>query len=164
MSAPGIKCGELYVQGNVRIALGGDLILEGADRAEHFDILDSVSITPGTVLVIGTGGALEESSLAYDRKVAGVVSGAGKFKPGIVLDKRNHPENRQPIALAGKVYCKADADFGPIEVGDLLTTSPTAGHAMKAQDPSRAFGALLGKALGALPDGRGLIPVLVALQ
>lgn len=156
--------GELYVQGNVRIAQGGDVILEGADCAEHFDIADTAEITPGTVLVIGKEGALEESNQAYDRKVAGVVSGAGRFKPGIVLDKREHAENRQPIALAGKVYCKVDAEFGAIEVGDLLTTSPTAGHAMKAQDPARAFGALLGKALGALPDGRGLIPVLVALQ
>jgi hypothetical protein len=156
--------GELYVQGNVRIAQGGDVILEGADCAEHFDIVDSPDITPGSVLVIGKDGALEESSVAYDRKVAGVVSGAGRFKPGIVLDKREHDGNRRPIALAGKVFCKVDANFGPIEVGDLLTTSPTSGHAMKAADPRHAFGALLGKALGALPDGRGLIPVLVALQ
>jgi hypothetical protein len=35
---------------------------------------------------------------------------------------------------------------------------------MKAQDQGRAFGALLGKALRAIPNGQGLIPVLVALQ
>jgi hypothetical protein len=52
----------------------------------------------------------------------------------------------------------------PIEVGDLLTTSPTPGHAMKATDPVRAFGAVIGKALRALGDGQGLIPILVALQ
>src|SRR5208282_6491995 len=34
-----------------------------------------------------------------------------------------------------KVCCKVDADYASIEVGDLLTTSSTAGHAMKAEDP-----------------------------
>jgi hypothetical protein len=35
---------------------------------------------------------------------------------------------------------------------------------MKATDPGRAFGAVLGKALGSLKEGQGLLPVLVALQ
>jgi hypothetical protein len=52
----------------------------------------------------------------------------------------------------------------PIEVGDLLTTSSCSGHAMKASDPFRAFGAVIGKALRPLASGRGKIPVLVALQ
>jgi len=156
--------GELYCQTGVRLPAGADLFLEGADCAEHFDIASAHEVAPGTVLVIGKDGALEESSQPYDRRVAGVVSGAGKFRPGIILDKQELDSKRQPIALIGKVYCKVDADIAPIEIGDLLTTSPTPGHAMKAQDASKAFGALLGKALRALPDGQGLIPVLVALQ
>ncbi len=52
----------------------------------------------------------------------------------------------------------------PIGVGDLLTTSSTPGHAMRAADPARAFGAVLGKSLGRLTGGQGLVPVLVALQ
>jgi len=36
--------------------------------------------------------------------------------------------------------------------------------AMKATDPMKAFGAVIGKALGRLSDGRGVIPVLEALQ
>ena len=64
----------------------------------------------------------------------------------------------------GKVYCKVDATSSPIEIGDLLTTSPTKGHAMKAEDPYKAFGAVIGKALGTIKDGLGMIPVLVALQ
>jgi hypothetical protein len=69
-----------------------------------------------------------------------------------------------PVALMGKVFCKVDAQYSPIEVGDLLTTSPTLGHAMKAGDPLKAFGAVLGKALQSLKEGTGMIPVLVALQ
>jgi hypothetical protein len=34
----------------------------------------------------------------------------------------------------GKVYCKVDADAGPIAVGDLLTSSNTVGHAMRVSD------------------------------
>ena len=69
-----------------------------------------------------------------------------------------------PLALVGKVYCKADASFAPIEIGDLLTTSPTPGYAMKAADPAKAFGAVIGKALSPLPKGANLIPILIALQ
>jgi hypothetical protein len=66
--------------------------------------------------------------------------------------------------MLGKVYCKVVADAAPIEMGDMLTTSSVPGHAMKAVDPFRAFGAVIGKALGPLSEGRGLIPILVVLQ
>lgn len=60
--------------------------------------------------------------------------------------------------------CKVDADISPITIGDLLTTSPTKGHAQKVLDPSQAVGAIIGKALGSLKKGKGRIPVLVMLQ
>jgi hypothetical protein len=119
---------------------------------------------PGTVMVLDEEGALEPSQRAYDKRVAGVISGAGDFKPGIVLDKQESRMNRMPVALLGKVYCKVDAQYAPIEVGDLLTSSPTLGHAMRAEDPLKAFGSVIGKALRSMTSGQGLIPVLVALQ
>ena len=61
-------------------------------------------------------------------------------------------------------HCKVDADIAPIKGGDLLTTSPTKGHAQKVQDAGKAIGAILGKALGPLKKGKGKIPVLVTLQ
>ena len=64
----------------------------------------------------------------------------------------------------GKVFCKVDASYGAVEAGDLLTTSDTPGYAMKAADAAKAFGAVVGKALRALPEGQGLIPILVSLQ
>jgi hypothetical protein len=121
-------------------------------------------LEPGTVVVIDQEGALRESRDAYDRKVAGVVSGAGEHKPGIVLDRRESGRSRTAVALVGKVYCKVDAGYAAIDVGDLLTASPTPGHAMKAVDPLRAFGAVIGKALRPLESGTALILVLVALQ
>jgi hypothetical protein len=143
---------------------GGDIRLPGADYAEQFDLAGAQQLEPGTVVVIDENGALRESSAAYDRKVAGVVSGAGEYRPGIVLGGASDREDRALVAVVGKVYCKVDARHGPIELGDLLTTSPTPGHAMRAGDPTRAFGAVIGKALRPMSDGCGLLPMLVALQ
>jgi hypothetical protein len=150
--------------GSGDVVLRGDLILSGADCAEHFTIANAEQIDAGTVVVINQGGTLRQSRKAYDRKVAGVVSGAGDYRPGIVLDKQQSSENRLPISLMGKVYCKVDAQYSSIELGDMLTTSPTPGHAMKAADPEKAFGAVIGKALGPLKEGQGLIPILITLQ
>jgi hypothetical protein len=99
------------------------------------------------VVVIGQNGALRQSHDAYDTKVAGVVAGAGTYRPGIVLDRQDVSTRRLSISLVGKVFCKVDSRYAPIAVGDLLTSSPTPGHAMKAADPNRAFGAIIGKAL-----------------
>jgi hypothetical protein len=154
--------GDVEVTGKLTVDV--DIILSNADCAEDFDIADAHIIEPGAVMVLGDDGVLHQSQQAYDKRVAGVVSGAGGYKPGIVLDKQESQPNRKPIALLGKVYCKVDATHEPIEVGDLLTTSPTPGHAMKASDPFKAFGAVIGKALRPLKTGEGLIPILIALQ
>lgn len=153
---------KLHVNGD--IIATGDIVLKNADCAEEFAVKDLEMIEPGTVMVLGEEGSLCQSTEAYDKKVAGVVSGAGDLKPGLILDKQSESTNRMPIALMGKVYCKVDAQYAPIEVGDLLTTSPTPGHAMKATDPLKAFGTIIGKALRPLAAGKGLIPILVALQ
>jgi hypothetical protein len=146
------------------IEVTGDIRLLNADCAEDFTIgLDS-AVDPGTVMVVGSDGELFPCQQAYDKRVAGVISGAGDFKPALVLDKQQSDRTRQPIALVGKVFCKVDTQYGAIAVGDLLTTSPTPGHAMKAADPTKAFGAVIGKALRPLKDGQGLIPILIALQ
>jgi hypothetical protein len=142
----------------------GDIILRNADCAEDFDIGVTGEVEPGTVMCVNEDGKLHPSSRPYDRSVAGVLSGAGDHRPAIVLDRRRQDGNRMPVAMVGKTYCRVDANFAPIRVGDLLTTSPTRGHAMKAIDPIQAFGSVIGKALGALDDGQGLVPMLVALQ
>jgi len=142
----------------------GDILLLNADCAEEFPVSDRDQIEPGNVMIIEGEDRLRRCERAYDRRVAGVVSGAGDCKPGIVLGKRETASDTVAIALIGKVYCKADARYAPIEIGDLLTTSTTPGHAMKASDTVRLPGAVIGKALMPLESGMGLIPILVALQ
>ena len=142
----------------------GDIVLRNADCAEEFDVAHVPGAEPGAVMVIGADDALELGREAYDKRVVGVVSGAGHLRPGIVLGRQPSCRHRLPIALTGKVFCKVDARYAPIAVGDLLTTSATPGHAMKAVDQNRAFGAVIGKALRAQAADTGLIPVLIALQ
>jgi hypothetical protein len=153
---------KLHVQGD--ILASGDIVLQNADCAEEFAVEDAELIEPGTVMVLGEDGRLCRSTRPYDTKVAGVISGAGDFKPGLVLDKQAGLSGRRTLSLMGKAYCRADAQYAAIEAGDLLTTSPTSGHAMKATDTARAFGAVIGKALRPLKEGSGLIPILISLQ
>lgn len=180
--------GNVVVQGD--IAVTGHLDFVGADFAEEFrlagspeaDGADEAGVDPdpaaryaepGTVMVIDSDQSLRPSSTPYDRRVAGVVTGAGDLRPGVVLGRDPldggplEDGSRQPrvaVALMGRTYCLVDASYGAVETGDLLTTSPTAGHAMRATEPTRAFGAVLGKALRPLAAGQGLVPILVTLQ
>ena len=71
-------------------------------------------------------------------------------------------QTHAPVALSGTVQCKVDAGLGAIQVGDLLTSSPTVGHAMRT-DEARP-GTILGKALQPLDTGTGMIKVLVMLR
>lgn len=150
-----------FFDGNVVIT--GDIVLNGADCAEDFDVVDVEFAEPGTIMVMAIDGRLEPCTRAYDKRVMGIISGAANYRPAIVLDKRPDPSGRRPLALIGKAFCKVDASYGAIEIGDLLTTSATPGHAMKVTRPSRAFGAVLGKAMAPLSEGRGLLPVFVTL-
>jgi len=98
--------------------------------------------------------------------VAGVISGAGGVKPGMVMGQKGTiAYGGHPIALTGRVYCFADATSAAIEPGDMLTTSATPGHAMKVLDHSKASGAVIGKAMSPLAKGeKGLVLVLISLQ
>lgn len=144
----------------------GDILLANADCAEDFNVKSSEfsDIQPGNVMVLDEEAHLSLCRQAYDNRVAGIISGAGDYRPGIVLDKQTSSDHRMPLALMGKVYCWVDADYDGINIGDMLTTSPTLGHAMKVNDREKAFGAVIGKALRSLNAGQGLIPILVALQ
>lgn len=169
----GHKTGDLgfagFFDGHVHVvrnlSVEGDITLpSAADVAEDFSVRDSSFAEPGTVMVLTDDEMVRPSDQPYDKRVAGVISGAGPYRPGIVLDGQSSRIGRCPIALVGKVYCWVDAQFGPVHVGDLLTTSSTAGHAMRASDAQAAFGAVIGKALRAVPSGRAVIPIFVALQ
>ena len=127
----------------------------GCDLAEPFPITVP-QIEKGSVVVIDSDhpGQLTLSTTAYDTRVAGIVSGANGVNPGIALHQDDVLDDGENVALSGRVYVLADASYGAIKPGDLLTTSDTPGHAMKVLDHSRAEGAILGKAMTGLNDGQ----------
>ncbi len=144
--------------------LTGVVSSKGADCAERFQVAVGSEADPGMVVVLDDDGKLRPCDKAYDRRVAGVVSGANGCMPGIVLNDQPGDTGAVPIALSGRVHCKVDADYGAISIGDPLTTSPTMACAMLARDRERAWGAMIGKALEPVTSGQALVPVLVSLQ
>jgi hypothetical protein len=129
---------------------------------------------------------------AYDTRVCGIVEAAyGEMaKPGPDPETGKKPRSGAPlvprifdrderakldhttvqpgqvgafVTLGAYAHCKVDADIAPIVAGDLLTTSPTKGHAQKVLDRGQATGAIIGKALAGLKKGKGKIPLLVTL-
>ncbi len=162
--------------GAVAIVLNADTgrmttpILEitgGADLSEQFDI-NTPKPEPGMIVSIDprNPGELVLCTEAYDQRVAGIISGAGGVKPGMLMGQRGSvADGRHPVALSGRVYGWMDADAGgAIQPGDLLTTSARPGHGMKVGHSTRAQGAIIGKAMTALDRGTGLVLVLVTLQ
>lgn len=143
-------------------------ITGGSDLSEQFDVKPvDIEVVPGMVVSIDpeNPGDLQVSTTAYDNKVAGIISGANGIKTGMMMGQDGtEADGKHPVALTGRVYCKADASQGSIQPGDLLTTSSVPGHAMKVTDHSKANGAILGKAMTSLGDGQGMVLVLVSLQ
>ncbi len=145
---------------------GAVTIRGGADIVEGFDASCGSQIEPGTLMVIDpqNPGKLMPSSMPYDGKVAGIVSGANGVKPGIKLGQDGVMDGDIPVAMTGRVYVKCSTENGEIQPGDLLTTAARSGHAMKATDRARAHGAVIGKAMSTLSDDTGMVLVLVNLQ
>lgn len=140
-------------------------ITGGCDLAEPFETVER-AVEAGMVVTIDPEheGKVRVAASAYDTTVVGVVSGAGGVNTGMTMSQEGVLDMGAPIALVGRVYVWCDAGFGVIKPGDLLTSSATAGHAMKAADRERASGAILGKALTTLSEGRGLVLMVVTLQ
>jgi len=148
----------------------GDAIVSGNIAAKYQDVAEWVptktALLPGTVVIIDPQATNQvlPAATPYDTRVAGVVS----TQPGILLGEAG--DDKVKITHSGRVPVKVDASFGPIAAGDLLVTSPTAGHAMRSTPvdlggvPIHRPGTLVGKALEPLDNGQGEILVLLTLQ
>jgi hypothetical protein len=176
-TAPGAK---LDVAGNVKLSAAGSSItfpdgtvqstawagtLCGGDYAESVNVTgERSSYEPGDVLVINgvSGTDVIKSSESYSTLVGGIFS----TKPGLIGRRQTgaRTDREIPMAMVGIVPTKVTAENGPIKRGDLLVTSSKPGYAMKGTDPAKMLGAVIGKALGPLDSGTGMVEVLVSLQ
>jgi hypothetical protein len=148
-----------YVRNDGEVYADGSFHSGGADFVEMLPAVEGLE--PGDVLVVGSDGQLLRSSSTYDVSVVGVYS----TQPGFIGGSDEEMENPGdvPLAVVGVVPVKASAENGPIAPGDLLTTSSTPGHAMKA-GANPTVGTVIGKALQSLETGTGVIRMLVTLQ
>ena len=158
------QSGIIYPDGNKQTTAWTG-VLCGGDYAEAVDAKGSrKSYEPGDVLVIGDGsdGEVQKSTAPYSTMVAGIYA----TKPGVIGRRQSLLKDAEeiPMAMVGITPTKVTGENGPIHRGDLLVTSSTAGYAMKGTDHNRLVGAVIGKALGALDSGTGVIEVLVTLQ
>jgi hypothetical protein len=148
-----------------RITSAGTFV-SGSDFAEALPALEGPGRhAPGDVLVMARDGAgVEATTEPYSRRLVGVHS----TRPG-VLGADKDGETRVdpgdvPVAVLGIVPTRVSGENGSIEVGDLLVTSSTSGHAMKGTDPDRMLGATVGKALEPMEEDAGVVRVLVSLR
>jgi hypothetical protein len=136
-----------------------------ADFAEAIESVgEKDAYQPGDVLVIDSTGRrrVALASELYSTRVAGIYS----TRPAVLGGAADEEmlKSRIPLAMVGIVPCKVTAENGPITAGDLLVTSSSPGYAMKGTDRIRMLGAIVGKALEPLREGKGVIQVLVTLQ
>lgn len=137
----------------------------GGDYAESVDVTgDRTHYEPGDVLVIDpeSSGKFLKSAEPYSTAVTGIYS----TKPGTVGRRQKGPmsPDEVPMAMVGIVPTKVSTENGAIHRGDLLVSSSTPGYAMRGTDRNRMLGAVIGKALGNLDGGKGVIEVVVTLQ
>lgn len=159
-----------------RVTNGGNVFIDGdyygaggvwagsADFAEMV-LPGEEELTPGDVLVVGPDGHMIRCTEPYQTSVVGVFSTEPGFVGGYRTDEDGSPldPGQIPLAVLGIVPARVSAEGGSIAPGDLLVTSATPGHAMRAgADPP--VGTVVGKALESLEDGTGIILMLVVLQ
>lgn len=140
---------------------------QGADFAESVAINGGKSLySPGDVLIVDESGTrrFALANKPYSTKVAGIYA----TQPGVLASthRDGDPQLKEevPLAIVGIVPCKVSAENGAIKAGDLLVASSRPGYAMKGTDRNRMLGAVVGKALGSLDKGTGVIEVLVSLH
>jgi len=164
--AGGTSCTDAFlvfrVHGNGNVTAKGAITPGGADYAEWISVEgDPATFEPGDVLVISSAQdrAVAKSTRANDPSLAGVYSTNPGFVGGGSME--NQP-GYVPVAMMGIVPVKVTAANGSIHRGDLLTTSDIPGYAMLATDPQ--FGTILGKAMGELLEGEGVIEIQLLLK
>ena len=121
-----------------------------ADLAEKYE--SDAEYEAGTVLVFGGEAEVTACEEELDHRVAGVVS----TDPAYMM---NADAEGQYVALTGRVPCKV---VGPVAKGDLMVASSVKGHA-KA-DNNAGPGRIIGKAIGEIDSGEGVIEVLVNMM
>lgn len=181
---------EIDNSGNVTITQGGLNISNGTLYSsfksgcvqDRFINRDGLNLQRGDVVVLHSTPAahyfgpdsriplieVQLTDSAMDTRVCGIVdepSLPDKELGDLDRTKLGNAKVGRMVTLGAYAFCKVDANISPISPGDLLTTSPTPGYAQKLEaDLDILPGGIIGKALGSMRSGKGMIPVLVSHQ
>ncbi|MBA4372792.1 MAG: hypothetical protein C0402_07990 [Thermodesulfovibrio sp.] len=145
------------------VRANGGYLTGGADVAEHIPVLKSPTLADVVEIDPEHEGYFRPAQTPNSTLVAGVISS----NPGLTMNAADPagdlPEQGPRLALTGRVPVKVSSENGPIRPGDLLVSSSTAGHAMRAlANPTP--GTIVGKALGSLKQGTGTVEMLIMLR
>ena len=120
-----------------------------------------------TSMVVAPGDVLEHDPdrpgchrLSTD-PCSALVSGVASARPGVILGGETRASMKTLLALTGIVPIKVTNEGGPIQVGDLLVTASTPGHAMRWPGSDPCSCALVGKALEPMTSKSGMILILL---
>ena len=166
----GIRTWDVEAEGTLwsghNVTAVGSFVGGFADLAENYAC--DMTVEPGQLVCLDEDrDRVVQSQQPNDARLVGIVSA----RPGVLLNCREDgPTNVVPVVLSGRVPCLVVDENGPIRRGNLLTSSSTPGHAMRAEPFDLGGGeiyrpgTIIGKALGSLDSGRGVIEVLAFLS
>ncbi len=148
-----------------RVDNAGNVSADGTFTSPAADFAELLPAKPGLepadVLVIDEMGHLSLSTEAYQTNLAGVYSTKPAFMGGVQSDETD--QDKVPLAVVGIIPVKVTTENGIIKPGDMLTSSNTAGYAMRA-DAHAPNGTIIGKALGTMAEDKGQVQMFVILQ
>ena len=126
---------------------------QGISNVSNNMVVDDADAVPGSIVTVGSDGKIVRATKPYDSAMLGVVV---EF-PVISIGEKT--DNTKAVLSAGKADVLVSAVNGEIKAGDFITSSESAGVAVKATIPGYVFG----KALASYSDTsqNGVIPVLV---
>jgi hypothetical protein len=162
------------VSPKVRLDVYGPVFARGVDAGGH-DLAENyfsdLPLKPGDVVCMDPDDdRIVPSAKPNDQMAVGIVSTEPGFRLNVTPGNNGREDGMQayPVALCGRVPCRVVDENGPIRRGDLLTTSTTPGHAMKAvplkMNGMEIYrpGTIIGKALESHAGDVGMIEVLIA--
>ncbi len=163
--------GVIEAQGGFRTPAGGSIQSGMSDLGEYVAVAGKAhEYEQGDVLVIGVQpNKFTKSLKPFDPKVAGIVTTTAGYIGGVTEQGLPPTSSHVVMALVGQLQAKVSTEQGIVKMGDLLTTSSTAGTLMKCpsvtiEDKLKCVGAVTAKALEPLSQSHGLIKVLLTLQ
>ncbi|VAW44997.1 hypothetical protein MNBD_GAMMA02-1196 [hydrothermal vent metagenome] len=147
------------VDNNGNVSADGSYTSPAADFAEMLPARSGLEAAD--VLVFGPDGKLALSTKAYQRTLAGVYSTKPAFIGGVQSNATDI--GKIPLAVVGIIPVKVTDENGEVKPGDMLTSSNTAGFAMRA-GLDAPNGTVIGKALGSMNEDQGIIKMFAILQ